>query len=184
MYMQDIQVLAPLHIAVRLMPQAIIGVVWSYLGQAVVSCVSGRVLMGIGGLGYLGGAVLMLFVKPQTSYWKVLFPSLCVTVIGADFQFIVSNVGSPHLASFIPSLISYLFFFTPCYPAVQSCLQRFPDLRSETDIRLVALHILPPPSHTILPWRRHPANLPPPQHLSRPRHNIRHIRRRSTDTPG
>lgn len=73
MYMQDIQVLAP-------------------LGQALVSCISGRVLMGIGGLGYLGGAVLMLFVKPETSYWAVLFPSLCVTVIGADFQFIVSNV--------------------------------------------------------------------------------------------
>ncbi|PVH80480.1 MFS general substrate transporter [Cadophora sp. DSE1049] len=92
MYMQDIQVLAPLHIAVRLMPQAIIGVVWSYLGQALVSCISGRVLMGIGGLGYLGGAVLMLFVKPETSYWALLFPSLCVTVIGADFQFIVSNL--------------------------------------------------------------------------------------------
>ncbi|KAH7420231.1 major facilitator superfamily domain-containing protein, partial [Cadophora sp. MPI-SDFR-AT-0126] len=92
MYMQDIQVLAPLHIAVRLMPQAIIGVGWSYLGQALVSCISGRVLMGIGGLGYLGGAVLMLFVKPETSYWAVLFPSLCVTVIGADFQFIVSNL--------------------------------------------------------------------------------------------
>lgn len=93
MYMQDIQVLSPLLIAVRLMPQAIIGVVWSYLGQALVSCVSGRVLMGVGGLGYLGGAVLMLFVKPNTSYWALVFPSLCITVIGADFQFIVSNVS-------------------------------------------------------------------------------------------
>ncbi|KAL5322148.1 hypothetical protein ACEPPN_010118 [Leptodophora sp. 'Broadleaf-Isolate-01'] len=92
MYMQDIQVLAPLHIAVRLMPQAIIGVVWSYVGQALVSCISGRVLMGVGGLGYLGGAILMLFVKPKTNYWALLFPSLCVTVIGADFQFIVSNL--------------------------------------------------------------------------------------------
>ncbi|KAG4428451.1 hypothetical protein IFR05_016063, partial [Cadophora sp. M221] len=91
MYMQDIQVLAPLNIAVRLMPQAIIGVVWSYVGQALVSCISGRLLMGVGGLGYLGGAILMLFVKPDTNYWALLFPSLCVTVIGADFQFIVSN---------------------------------------------------------------------------------------------
>ena len=184
MYMQDIQVLAPLHIAVRLMPQAIIGIVWSYLGQALVSCVGGTVLMGIGGLGYLGGAVLMLFMKPQTSYWKVLFPSLCVTVIGADFQFIVSNVGSPHLICFLTSLTSYPFFLRPWNPVVDICHQRSSDCRSETDSKLIALHILPPPSNTILPRRRNPANLPPPQHLSRPCHNICYLRRRRSNAPG
>ncbi|KAL2071894.1 hypothetical protein VTL71DRAFT_13129 [Oculimacula yallundae] len=105
LYMQDIQKLAPLHIAVRLLPQAITGVVWSYLGQSLLSFVSGRVLMAVGGLGYLCGAVLLLFIRPETSYWAFLFPSLCITVIGADFQFIVSNL---YISSRLPSSQSSL----------------------------------------------------------------------------
>ncbi|CZS92013.1 related to aminotriazole resistance protein [Rhynchosporium graminicola] len=105
LYMQDVEHLAPLHIAVRLMPQAITGVVWSYLGQALISFVSGTVLMGVGGLGYLCGSVLLLFVKPETSYWAFVFPSLCITVIGADFQFIVSNL---YISSRLPASQSSL----------------------------------------------------------------------------
>ncbi|KAK2624927.1 hypothetical protein QTJ16_005296 [Diplocarpon rosae] len=92
LYMQEIQELEPLSIAIRLMPQAILGMVWSYLGEELISFVSGRIIMAAGGLGYIGGAILILFIKPETSYWALLFPALCVTVIGADFQFIVSNL--------------------------------------------------------------------------------------------
>jgi nitrate/nitrite transporter NarK len=57
-----------------------------------MSKIPGRIIMGIGGIAYLAGATLQIFVRENTSYWALLFPSLCITVIGADFQFIVSNV--------------------------------------------------------------------------------------------
>ena len=94
LYMQDVQHLAPLHIALRLLPQAFAGILWSYIGQALISRLSGRIIMGIGGLGYLTGATLLFFIRKDTSYWKLLFPALMITVIGADFQFIISNVCS------------------------------------------------------------------------------------------
>lgn len=43
--------------------------------------------------------------RENTSYWAFLFPSLCITVIGADFQFIVSNVCPPFTDRAIPRLI-------------------------------------------------------------------------------
>lgn len=95
LYMQEVQQLSPLHITVRLLPQALVGFIWSYIGQALVSKIAGKALMGIGGFAYLVGATLQIFVKQDTSYWLLLFPALCITVIGADFQFIVSNVGLP-----------------------------------------------------------------------------------------
>jgi hypothetical protein len=92
LYMQEVQKLSPLTIAVRLLPQAVAGILWSYIGQALISRLSGTVIMGIGGIAYLIGATLQIFIRQDTSYWKLLFPSLLITVVGADFQFIVSNV--------------------------------------------------------------------------------------------
>ena len=92
LYMQNVQHLSSLVIAVRLLPQALVGFIWSYIGQALVSKIPGKLIMGIGGVAYLVGAALQIFVRHDTSYWLLLFPSLCITVIGADFQFIVSNV--------------------------------------------------------------------------------------------
>ncbi len=125
LYMQDIQQLAPLHIAVRLMPQALLGIIWSYLGEEVVSMISGRIIMAVGGLGYIGGAVLVLFIKPETSYWALLFPALCITVIGADFQFIVSNVGIRFLPAYFCSrrkIDAAQLYITSALPPSQSSL--------------------------------------------------------------
>jgi len=107
--MQDVQHLAPLHIAVRMLPQAIAGIFWSYIGQGLVHRLSGTVIMGLGALAYLTGAVLLIFIREHTSYWALLFPSLMITVLGADFQFIVSNVRQPILSPLLSySLLSSL----------------------------------------------------------------------------
>ncbi|QSZ36872.1 hypothetical protein DSL72_006755 [Monilinia vaccinii-corymbosi] len=92
LYMQDVQHYAPLQIAARMLPQAIAGVFWSFLGQWLVQRVHGTIVMGIGSVMYLAGAALLLFIKEDTSYWMFLFPALVITVIGADFQFIVANL--------------------------------------------------------------------------------------------
>ncbi|EPQ61774.1 hypothetical protein BGT96224_2415 [Blumeria graminis f. sp. tritici 96224] len=92
LYMQEVQKLAPLHIAVRFLPQALLGIVWSYIGQLITYKFSGKFIMGIGSCAYVVGAILCYFVEKNTSYWAILFPQLCITVIGADFQFIVTNL--------------------------------------------------------------------------------------------
>ncbi|KAF4635779.1 hypothetical protein G7Y89_g2328 [Cudoniella acicularis] len=92
LYMQEVQHLAPLHIAVRMLPQALAGLVWSYLAPILMQKLSGRIIMAIGGFAYLAGAILLYFIRPETSYWKLLFPAMVFTVIGADFQFVVSNL--------------------------------------------------------------------------------------------
>ncbi|KAK6599350.1 major facilitator superfamily transporter [Botrytis cinerea] len=92
LYMQDVQHYTPLQIAARMLPQAVAGVFWSFLGQWLVQEVHGTIVMGIGSSMYLVGAILLLFIKEDTSYWLFLFPALVITVIGADFQFIVANL--------------------------------------------------------------------------------------------
>ncbi|KAJ8067568.1 hypothetical protein OCU04_004908 [Sclerotinia nivalis] len=92
LYMQDVQHYTPLQIAARMLPQAVAGVFWSFLGQWLVQKVHGTIVMGIGSAMYLAGAILLLFIKEDTSYWMFLFPALVITVIGADFQFIVANL--------------------------------------------------------------------------------------------
>ncbi|APA11462.1 hypothetical protein SS1G_04862 [Sclerotinia sclerotiorum 1980 UF-70] len=92
LYMQDVQKYTPLQIAARMLPQAVAGVFWSFLGQWLVQKVHGTIVMGIGSAMYLAGAILLLFIKEDTSYWMFLFPALVITVIGADFQFIVANL--------------------------------------------------------------------------------------------
>ncbi|KAF7954091.1 hypothetical protein EAE96_005224 [Botrytis aclada] len=92
LYMQDVQHYTPLQIAARMLPQAVAGVFWSFLGQWLIQKVHGTIVMGIGSLMYLAGASLLLFIKEDTSYWLFLFPALVITVIGADFQFIVANL--------------------------------------------------------------------------------------------
>jgi hypothetical protein len=117
LYMQQVQHLSSLTIAARLLPQAIAGILWSYVGGALVSKLSGTIIMGIGALAYLLGATLQLFIRQDTSYWKLLFPALMITVVGADFQFIVANVrlfscGMAHTPSsriiiFLPSFYRF-----------------------------------------------------------------------------
>ena len=93
LYMQNVQLMTPLQIAARLLPQTLTGVIWSFMGQALVSRVMGTIVMGIGALAYIAGAALLIFIRQNTSYWALLFPSLCITVMGADFQFIAANVS-------------------------------------------------------------------------------------------
>ncbi|KAG0651925.1 putative MFS-type transporter [Hyphodiscus hymeniophilus] len=92
LYMQNIQMMTPLTIAARILPQTVTGIIWSYLGQALLSRVTGTVVMGVGALAYIAGAALLIFIRQNTSYWALLFPSLCITVMGADFQFIAANL--------------------------------------------------------------------------------------------
>jgi Na+/melibiose symporter-like transporter len=85
LYMQDVQKLGPLQIAVRLLPGAFAGMFWSFVGQTLVSRVNGTILMAIGSVAYVVSAILMLFIREHTSYWALLFPAMVISVAGAGF---------------------------------------------------------------------------------------------------
>ncbi|RFU32308.1 hypothetical protein B7463_g4050, partial [Scytalidium lignicola] len=90
-YMQNIQHISALKIAIHLIPFVFAGLL-SYLGQLLLSKWNGAVLMGFGALGYLVASILLVFNRESTSYWKILLPSLVLMVLGVVFQFLVSNL--------------------------------------------------------------------------------------------
>ncbi|KAH8820787.1 major facilitator superfamily domain-containing protein [Xylogone sp. PMI_703] len=90
-FMQNMQDLSALKIAVYLTPFAAAGLVWTYLGQYFLRKIDGRIVMGIGAIGYLVGSILLMFNRENTSYWKIVFPALIFMIFGVVFQFLVSN---------------------------------------------------------------------------------------------
>ncbi|KAG9241794.1 major facilitator superfamily domain-containing protein [Calycina marina] len=92
LYMQNVQHILPLMIAVRLLPQAIFGIAWSFMAEWLVKRIKGTYVMAVGAVAYFVGALLQLFIRKDTPYWHFLFPALLVTVVGADFQFVVSTL--------------------------------------------------------------------------------------------
>lgn len=54
--------------------------------------VSNKLLMGIGASAYTIAFVLFSVAKTHFSYWALFFPGLTLMVIGADFEFNVTNM--------------------------------------------------------------------------------------------
>lgn len=48
--------------------------------------------MGIGAFAYTACFLLAAVNRHGDSYWAFIFPALCLSVIGADFEFNVANV--------------------------------------------------------------------------------------------
>jgi nitrate/nitrite transporter NarK len=49
--------------------------------------------MLIGALGYTISFLLYSLNKTSYGYWPMIFPGLCLSVVGADFEFNVTNVS-------------------------------------------------------------------------------------------
>ena len=54
--------------------------------------VSNKLLMGVGAISYTISFVLYALNKTSYPYWAMIFSALILAVIGADFQFNVTNV--------------------------------------------------------------------------------------------
>ncbi|KAK1836377.1 major facilitator superfamily domain-containing protein [Podospora conica] len=91
-FMQELQGLPPLTVAVRLVPQAVAGLVYNVIAGSVLHRVNNTLLLVIGSLSYIGSSVLLAIMKPDSPYWAFVFPSLILSVVGADFQFNVANM--------------------------------------------------------------------------------------------
>jgi hypothetical protein len=96
LFFQEVEKVDPLGVAIRLLPQAIVGIMVNATAGLIMHRVSNKVLMTVGALGFTSCfALLSAFDYTATnSYWKFVFPALCLSVIGADFEFTVTNVSA------------------------------------------------------------------------------------------
>ncbi|KAK0629615.1 major facilitator superfamily domain-containing protein [Bombardia bombarda] len=92
LYMQEIQNLAPLEVAVHLLPQAIAGMTYNLIAGSVLHRVNNTALLAMGACAYVGSNVLLSLMSPDSIYWAFVFTFLVLAVVGADFQFNVSNM--------------------------------------------------------------------------------------------
>ena len=90
--MQEVRGLGALNVAVQLLPQVIAGIIWNIVAANILHRVNNTVIMAFGAVAYLGADLLLSFQGAHCKYWAFVFPALVMNVIGADFQFNVTNV--------------------------------------------------------------------------------------------
>ncbi|KAI0915027.1 MFS general substrate transporter [Ustulina deusta] len=91
-FMQQVQKLSTLNVAVRLLPMAIAGLAWNVLAGRILHKVNNTLLMIFGSVSYLAAALLFSFMEADSNYWAFIFPALVLNVAGADLQFNVANM--------------------------------------------------------------------------------------------
>lgn len=91
-FMQDLQRLVALDVAIRLIPQAVAGLIYNIIAGSVLHRINNTLLIAMGSASYVASNVLLALMKPDSRYWAFVFPSLILSVVGADFQFNVANM--------------------------------------------------------------------------------------------
>lgn len=92
LFMQNILGFSSLKVAIHLLPMAIGGILVNIFAGLVLHKINNKILTAIGALAYLGSGLLLATMKVGSSYWAFIFPSLLLSVIGADLEFNVANM--------------------------------------------------------------------------------------------
>jgi MFS family permease len=83
---------SPLTVAVRLLPAAIGGILVNVTAALIMHRVSNKLLMGVAAASLVVASALWSAISGSMSYWALSFPALIFSVVGADFQFTVTNM--------------------------------------------------------------------------------------------
>lgn len=97
-YMQSVQRLPTILVAVHLLPMAVAGLVWNVIAGHILHKVNNTLIMVGGSLCFLAASLLLSFMRADSNYFAFVFPALILNVAGADFNFNVANVSHPLLA--------------------------------------------------------------------------------------
>lgn len=89
--MQDLGGLKPFDVAIRMLPQALMGLVFSPLVGLIMHRVPGTVLLAMAATSLVASNVLLIFLRQGSNYLIWIFPSLMLSTIGMDWTM---NVGS------------------------------------------------------------------------------------------
>ncbi|KAI1462586.1 MFS general substrate transporter [Annulohypoxylon moriforme] len=99
LFMQDLEGLKPFDVAVRLLPQALVGLLLSPLVGLIMHKVPGTVLLGVAAGALVASNVLLVFLHQGSNYLIWIFPSVMLSTIGMDWTM---NVGSLYILSSLP----------------------------------------------------------------------------------
>jgi hypothetical protein len=94
LFMQELQKLTPINVALHLLPQAIAGLIYNVIAGSVLHRINNTFLLAMGSCAYVASNVLLSLMKLDSPYWAFIFPSIILCVVGADFQFNVANACS------------------------------------------------------------------------------------------
>lgn len=94
-FMQDIQQLSALNVGIRLLPQAVTGLVLSPVVGWWMHKVDNMLNLVAAATFQAGAGVLLLCLRPDSHYFTFLFPSLILSTLGMDWVRNVGAVSSP-----------------------------------------------------------------------------------------
>lgn len=92
--LQEVRNQDALDVAVCFLPQVIAGIIWNIVAANVLHWANNTVIVAGGAVAYVISSLLLALQGASSSYWAFMFPSLIISVIGADFQFNIANVGA------------------------------------------------------------------------------------------
>ncbi|KAH9892244.1 MFS general substrate transporter [Xylariomycetidae sp. FL2044] len=98
-FMQQLENLRPFDIALRLLPQALVGLLVSPLVGLIMHRVPGTVLLGVAASVLTCSNILLIFLRQGDKYLFWILPSLMLSTIGMDW---IMNIGSLHILSSLP----------------------------------------------------------------------------------
>lgn len=99
LFMQDLEGLQPFDVAVRLLPQALVGLLFSPLVGLIMHRIPGTVLLAVASFALVVSNVLLVFLRQGSNYLIWIFPSVMLSTIGMDW---IMNVGSLYILSSLP----------------------------------------------------------------------------------
>ncbi|KAK8056462.1 MFS general substrate transporter [Apiospora rasikravindrae] len=98
-YLQRIEGLSPFDVAVRLLPQALMGLFFSPVIGLFMNKVSGTAILTVAAFCSVTSNALLVFLRPGSNYFIWVFPSLLLSTVGMDWTM---NVGSIFILSSLP----------------------------------------------------------------------------------
>ncbi|KAI0868936.1 major facilitator superfamily domain-containing protein [Hypoxylon argillaceum] len=99
MFMQQLENLNSFEVAVRLLPQALVGLLISPLVGLFMHAIPGTALLVFAASCLFLSNIFLIFLRHDAHYLLWIFPSLMLSTIGMDW---VMNVGSLHILSLLP----------------------------------------------------------------------------------
>ncbi|KAI1308298.1 major facilitator superfamily domain-containing protein [Xylaria venustula] len=99
MFMQQLENLNSFEVAVRLLPQALVGLLLSPLVGLFMHAIPGTALLAFAALSLVISNIFLVFLRHGSHYLLWLFPSLMLSTVGMDW---IMNVGSLHILSSLP----------------------------------------------------------------------------------
>ncbi|KAI8625690.1 MFS general substrate transporter [Xylariaceae sp. FL1651] len=99
MFLQQVESLNSFEVAVRLLPQALVGLLLSPLVGLFMHAIPGTGLLAFAASALVLSNIFLIFLRHDSHYLLWIFPSLMLSTVGMDW---VMNVGLLHILSSLP----------------------------------------------------------------------------------